>query len=279
MKKKIYILLIVASMVLLFMFAVQNLTGWFHCMPLVRRDQTSDEVDRKKAQVKQEKKLSAFHYPKSKTWKHGVYSRSDASKYEDIFEGLEVDVVYSSEKDNVFIGRVEDDADKDKSFDNWLSILKNPSKLKYWIDFKNLSADNCAQALACLDKLASKYGIKNNMMVENQDVDALQHAKESGFHVILWVDNLHYWRKPHSHNDSVSICRTIRNKIDKLNPDAISCEFTAYPMLCDSFPEQNIHFWDTPKDFTEENIKHTQMLCREKSVRVVLVDYPHPIDY
>ena len=158
-------------------------------------------------------------------------------------------------------------------------MLENPAKPRLWIDFKNLSKENCTQAIASLNRLINKYGIKNNVMVESQDVEALKYAKNSGFYVILWVDNLHYWREPHSHHDSVSICRTIRNKINMLHPNAISSEFTAYPMLCDSFSEENIHFWDTPKDFTEENIRHTQMLCHEKSVKVVLVDYPQPIDY
>lgn len=220
-----------------------------------------------------------FQYPKSKIWKHGVYSKFDAAKYENVFDGLEVDIVYSSEKDNLFIGRVEDDANKGVLFDDWLAVLNKPSKLKYWIDFKNLSKDNCDNAIACLDKIVAKYRIKNNVLVENQDIDALRHAKNQGFHVILWVDNLHYWKSPHTKNDSISICKTIRNKINSLHPDAISCEFTAYPMLCDSFPEQNIHFWDTPKDFTDENVRHTQKLCRNKSVKVVLVDYPQPIDY
>ena len=220
-----------------------------------------------------------FSYSKSKIWKHGVYSKFDAAKYEKVFDGLEVDIVYSTEKDDLFIGREEDDAKKNETFDNWLSMLEKPTKLKYWIDFKNLSADNSSKAIASLEKLALKYGIKNDIMVESQDVEALKYAKKSGFYVILWVDNLHYWKGPHSHNDSVNICQTIRNKINKLHPDAISSEFTAYPMLCDSFPDQNIHFWDTPKDFTEENIQHTQMLCREKSVKVVLVDYPQPSDY
>lgn len=228
---------------------------------------------------KQEKEQAEFSYPSSKIWKHGVYSKFDAAKYEYVFDGLEVDIVFSTEKDNLFIGRVEEDANKNESFDDWLAMLENPAKLKYWIDFKNLSAVNCEKALASLDKLASKYGIKNNMMVESQDVEALKYAKISGFYVILWVDNLHYWRGPHTKNDSISICKIIRNKINKLHPDAISSEFTAYPMLCDSFPEENIHFWDTPKDFTEENIQHTQMMCREKSVKVVLVDYPQPIAY
>lgn len=218
-----------------------------------------------------------FSYSKSKIWKHGVYSKYDAAKYEKLFDGMEVDIVYSTEKDDLFIGRVEDDANNGNSFNDWLAMLEQPQNVKLWIDFKNLSKDNCIKAIASLEKLVSKYDIKNNVLVENQDLDALSHAKQSGFHVILWVDNLHYWRSPHTRNDSISICKTIRNKINKLHPDAISSEFTAYPMLCDSFPEQNIHFWDTPKDFTDENVRHTQELCRNKSVKVVLVDYPQPI--
>lgn len=224
-------------------------------------------------------RTESFNYPESKIWKHGVYSKYDAAKYENVFDGMEVDIVYSTEKDDLFIGREESDADKNESFDAWLAMLENPAKPRLWIDFKNLSKENCTQAIASLNRLIDKYGIKNNVMVESQDVEALKYAKNSGFYVILWVDNLHYWREPHSHHDSVSICHTIRYKINKLHPDAISSEFTAYPMLCDSFPNENIHFWDTPKDFNEENIRHTQMLCREKSVKVVLVDYPQPIDY
>lgn len=227
----------------------------------------------------QEKEPAAFHYPESKMWKHGVYSKHDAAKYEKVFDGMEVDVVYSTEKDGIFIGRVEDDANKDDSFDDWLAMLEQPQNVKLWIDFKNLSNENCVKAIASLERLVDKYGIKDNVLIENQDLDALNHAKQSGFHVILWVDNLHYWRGPHSKNDSISICKIIRNKINKLHPDAISSEFTAYPMLCDTFPEQNIFLWDTPKDFTDENVRHTQELCRNKSVRVVLVDYPHPVDY
>ena len=220
-----------------------------------------------------------FSYPKSKIWRHGVYSRYDAAKYENVFDGMEVDVVYSATNDDIYIGREESDINKDESFDAWLAMLENPAKSSYWIDFKNLSKDNSVDAIACLNRLVNKYGIKNNVMIESQDVEALKYAKNSGFYVILWVDNLAYWKGPHTKNDSISICKVIRNKINSLHPDAISSEFTAHPMLCDSFPEQNIHFWDTPKDFTDENIRHTQILCREKSVKVVLVDYPQPIDY
>ena len=248
-------------------------------IPVIRNTKGIEQAGASHKLVKKQEKEHAFNYPDSKIWKHGVYSKHDAAKYEKMFDGMEVDVVYSSAKDDIFIGRKESDIEKNESFDKWLAMLENPAKPRIWIDFKNLSKDNCVQAIASLNRLVNKYGIKNNVMIESRDVEALKHAKNLGFYVILWADNIYYWNGPHSHNDSISICRLIRNKINNLHPDAISSEFTAYPMLCDSFPEENIHFWDTQKDFTEENIRHTQTLCREKNVKVVLVDYPQPIDY
>lgn len=215
------------------------------------------------------------NYPDSKIWKHGVYSKYDAQNYEGVFDGLEVDVIYSPEKDNIYVGRVVADTSKRQTLDEWLSMLKEPNKTYYWIDFKNLSKQNAEQSIKILDDLNMKYGFKENAFVESQDLDALKIAKQYDFLTILWVDNIHYWRRQ-TRQDTISVVKTIRNKINKLQPDAISCEFTMYPLLCDSFPEQNIHFWDTPKDFTPENVEFTKRLCGNESVKVVLVDYPTP---
>ena len=218
-----------------------------------------------------------FKYSKSKIWKHGVYSKYDAEKYEKVFDGLEVDLIYSTKKNDIYIGRVDGDEEKNCSFDEWLAMLKKPSKLRYWIDFKNLSADNCEKAIPILDDLTQKYNIKKKVMVESELLEPLQYARDNGFFIILWVDDL-YWRR-HEREDSIEVCRTIRNKINSLNPDAISGSYRMYPILCDTFPEQNIHYWDTPKDYSEENANFTRHLCKNKSIKVVLVDYDEPIDY
>lgn len=220
-----------------------------------------------------------FSYPNSKVWKHGVYSATEAQKLAKNFDGLEVDLVYSKKYDNIFIGRQEDDAEKGNTFDNWLSMIKRPNKKHYWIDFKNLSTENAEAALQRLDTILTRHEvIKQNFMIESQDVNTLEIVKNFNYATILWVDNIYYWRSK-THADSVSICKIIRHKINTLHPDAISCEYTAYPMLCDSFPDQNIHFWDTPKEYNEENVKFTQELCHRENVKVVLVDYPKPIEY
>lgn len=220
-----------------------------------------------------------FSYPNSKIWKHGVYSEYEAEKYAEVFDGLEVDLVYSKKHGNIFIGRQEDDAEKGHTFDTWISMIKKPNETHYWIDFKNLSTENAEAALRCLDSILNIHDIsKRNFMIENQDVNTLKIVKKFNYATILWVDNIFYWNNK-TKADSISVCKIIRNKINELHPDAISSEFSAYPMLCDSFPEQNIHFWDTPKELNEENAEHTRMLCRNKSVKVVLVDYQEAIDY
>lgn len=222
---------------------------------------------------------NSFSYPKSKIWKHGVYSEYEAEKFSKTFDGLEVDLIYSEKHNDIFIGRQEDDAEKGHTFDIWLSMIKEPNNTCYWIDFKNLTTSNAEAALQRLDEILNIHNAdKQNFMIENQDVSTLKIVKRFDYATILWVDNLYYWNNK-TKQDSASICKIIRNKINELQPDAISSEFTAYPMLCDSFPEQNVHFWDTPKAFNEENMKHTQMLCRRDNVKVVLVDYSEPIDY
>lgn len=222
-------------------------------------------------------KNKSFDYPESKIWKHGVYSKYDAQKYEGVFDGLEVDVIYSPEKNDIYVGRVVADTSKKQTLDDWFAILKKPNSMSYWIDFKNLSADNAKLAFDVLDSIVEKYNLEHKFFVESQDVKALKIAKKRDYHVMLWVENL-YWKKK-TYEDTVAVMKKIRNQIADLQPDAISCEYRMFPILCDSFPEQNIHFWDTPKKYTPENVEFTKKLCENESVKVVLVDYPNPIEY
>ncbi|MBQ5856599.1 MAG: hypothetical protein IIW55_04745 [Bacteroidales bacterium] len=216
-----------------------------------------------------------FKYPESKVWKHGVYSKWEAQELEGLFDGLEVDVIYSPEKNDIYVGRVVADTSKNLPLDEWLAMLKEPDKMAYWVDFKNLNANNAENALSVFDNLVDKYNIKDKFFIESRDIKALKVAKSKDYHVMLWVENLHYWKNP-SLKDTISVMNMIRSQINDLQPSAISCEYTMFPLLCDTFPEQNIHFWHTPKEYTPENVEYTKKLCENPSVKVVLVDYPTP---
>lgn len=222
-------------------------------------------------------KDDGYKYPKSKMWKHRVITKEEAKANEHVFDGLEIDVLYSKNDNNFYLGRKESDISNGVLFSSMLDTLKRPKKMCYWIDFKNLNANNAKDAALAFDSLTSEYKVKDKVFVENQSVNVLKHFKENGFYVMLWIDNFKYW-KSQEREDTIKVCKRIKEKISELNPDAISCEYNMFPLLCDSFPEQNIHFWDTPKKFTPENVEFTKKLCSNESVKIVLVDYPYPVE-
>ena len=80
---------------------------------------------------KSQPKKKTFNYPESKVWKHGVYSKHTAKELEGVFDGLEVDVIYSPEIDNIFIGRSIKDTVHKFYLDSWFAYLDEPSKMAF----------------------------------------------------------------------------------------------------------------------------------------------------
>ena len=71
----------------------------------------------------------------------------------------------------------------------------------------------------------------------------------------------------------------VRAQNKELKPNAISGMYNMSPLLCDSYPEYNIHLWHTPKEYVPENVEYTREMCNRENVKIVLVDYPVTIDY
>lgn len=225
-----------------------------------------------------EDNTTKYNYPDSKIWKHRVNSMDELRQTEKSFDGVEVDIIYSSKKNDIYVAHGYEDTVNKLFFDEYLSALEKPEKMYYWIDFKNLNKNNAPKALEIFGSIVDKYNIRDKVIIESNSTGALKIAKENNFHVMLWVEAISYRKNP-TFDDTLSVIKKIRSKIELVEPDAISCVYTMFPILCDSFPNQNIHFWDTQKKFTPDNVEHTKNLCRSKNVKIVLVDYPEPIDY
>ena len=108
-------------------------------------------------------------------------------------------------------------------------------------------------------------------MVESQNDTALQTLKDSGLHVILWVDNP-WWSGV---TEEAWLAR-VNEQVRRLHPDALSGDYHNFPRLPDAFPDRNIHIWDTPRDLNDTNVAHSLVIARHPAVKVVLVDYPEP---
>lgn len=209
-----------------------------------------------------------FTYPNSKIWAHGVNDTTDARNRAETFEGLELDVVYSNYQNELFIGHDLYDTIHEVTLDMWFAALPEVSKHYYWVDMKNLDVSNASTIATKIFAITQQYGIKDKLLVEHTSEDALKLVKDKGLHVILWVDNLYWW----ADRDTAKWIKMTKDKIDFLHPEALSCEYRLFPLLPDEFPEQNIHFWHTPVEPTEENLIFRQKMIDNKSVKVVLVD-------
>lgn len=217
---------------------------------------------------------SSFVYPQSKIWFHGANDTALAQQKSLLFDGLELDVNFSEFQNELFIGHELYDTINRITLRQWFEALDSPQRNHYWVDLKNLTPASAPDIAIMIRSIADDFGITGQLMVEHTDENALNILKSNGLHVILWVENT-YW----THTPDKEWKRSTQRQIDLLHPDALSCEYRMYPLLNQSFPNQNIHFWDTPKQLTDENAAFTQTLCREPNVRVVLVDYPEPIEY
>ena len=217
--------------------------------------------------------LTSFPYPESKYWAHGVNTVELGREKAPLFGGLEVDINYSAWQDQLFVGHDLEDTINGLTFDMWLDSLPQPVTNCLWLDTKSLAYDNASRTAHLILEAVRRHGIADRVMVENWDRYALHVVKDSGLHVILWVDNP-WWSGISEEEFRIKT----QQQIDFLHPDAISGDYHNFPRLSDSFPDQNIHIWDTPRNCNDTNVGHSRMIAGNASVRVVLVDYPFPPD-
>lgn len=215
---------------------------------------------------------SGFQYPDSKIWAHRVNDIEMAKSKSSYFDGLEVDVVYSEFQKKIFVGHDLKDTINNILLDDWFNAIEKPAKKKYWIDFKNLDTDNAIDVAYNICSIMARNRMHDNVFVESYNISALKKIKKTGLRIILWTDNLEW-----NNLDSATWIKQTKDKIYELKPDAISNSADMAELMTNTFPEQNVHLWQTPAKLNENNAELTRKLCSYNNVKVVLVDYDKPI--
>lgn len=212
-------------------------------------------------------------YTKSKIWAHRVNTPEEANKKIALFDGIEVDLVYDSITNHLYVSH-DEDFNNCMTFKEYLQRLNN-TKTHYWLDIKNLSYNNAVAIHAELSALSRKYKFKNKYFVESYNSWAIKRAKETGLVTSLWVNNIAIDDEP----DTATWHTNVLELIETAHPDAISADYRMWKIIKQYFPDVNIYLWQTPAGYSVENAVITRELCRDKQVKVVLVDYDEPIEY
>lgn len=216
----------------------------------------------------------SLQLPDNKIWAHRVNDTASAREKEKQFNGMELDIVYSPYQNKLFVCHNEEDTVNGLTLDQWFAALKNPKKNGYWLDVKNLNYYTADGIATLVQETLDNYQIADQAFLESSSEKALKIVKEHGLHTSLWVDNFHW-----SSIDTADWGDKVSQQVRFAQPDALSCEYRMFGALTEYFSDQRIFLWHTPATLNEENAKITRELCQHPSVRVVLVDYDHPIPY
>jgi len=217
-----------------------------------------------------------FSFSPHKIWAHRVNTLEELEKKHQIFEGLEIDLIYSKYLNNLYVAHDESDTMRGILLEDWINYIPNPEKKWYWFDLKNLNKKNAENIANLLSEILKKYEITDKTICENRNVKALAVLKRKGLAVAYWVNtDVFIWKI----FGEKQWKKTIQKDITFLKPNALCCSYTKYPILDTFFPNENILYWHTPVKFSPENVEFTISLCQMPHVKVVLVDYDEPICY
>lgn len=210
-----------------------------------------------------------------KIWAHKVNDTLVAQQKQHLFKGMELDLVYSSYQNELFVGHEFYDTLKGLTFSQWMAALDDPATSRFWLDVKNLDTTNAEPISNLILNVTQHYHITSQVLVENPSHEALKIVKAKGLPVLLWVDNLYWW----DNKDTAYWRQLTEQHIQELHPNGLSCEYVLHPLLTESFPNENIYYWHTPCDKTPENVAFDKKLAKEKNIKVILVDYDEPVEF
>ena len=217
-----------------------------------------------------------FVFSPHKIWAHRVNSLEKLEKTHEIFEGMEIDLIYSESINNLYVAHSDADTLKNILLEDWIKHIPNPEKNWYWFDMKNLTKKNAEQIGTLFVNILNQYGIFNKVICEGRSVKALLPLKNKGLAVSYWIKSDIVFRK--IFGDAIWK-RSIERDIKKLKPNALSSFDWMHPVLDTSFPNENILYWLTSAEDAPENLEYAKKLCNLPNVKVVLVDYEEPIAY
>jgi len=145
------------------------------------------------------------------------------------FKGFECDIRFDKQSGSLHIGHDENDVNQ-LTFTDYL--IADQKQKFFWLDVKNLDAANVDAFLSALEQLDKKYTIKQRIIIESTNINAISKVAEAGYLCSYYVP------------------ATEEKQIKELAAAAIhfkglvSQEYALLPQLMQYFPKHKIATWD-----------------------------------
>jgi heptose-I-phosphate ethanolaminephosphotransferase len=218
---------------------------------------------------------------KDKVWAHKINDTDKLVSAAEIFHGMELDVVFDFGK-KIFDVRHPPGKTNNLSLDGYWDQLDDLSRFKFWIDFKNMSAENRTASLERLLYLSDKHDIpRENIMIESREPFPLKDFKAKGFMTSYWISVAFLQNESEKALEEIGkhtqkSLMKIKKEIDDYRIDAISFPIDSLDLVNKFLPEVDaINVW-APKLFfnREQDLEEVERILEANArINALLVEY------
>jgi len=205
-----------------------------------------------------------------KEWKQAVNTERLLNGLPSSIPGFECDVYYNDEK-NFFDVHHDPGITGAPGLETLLQgYVPSKGNASVWLDFKNLTSENQAQALAELIRLRFKFNLTDRILVESSQAELLTAFSDSGFYTSYYTPLFNPYIIPAK--DEADIADSLSAILHRSKVNALSGYYFQYPYLKRHFPHYPVLTWSVQSRFSLVSWLFRKKLEADPSVRVVL--YP-----
>jgi hypothetical protein len=211
--------------------------------------------------------LPSKNFPDRK-WLHRVDSIERVRYADTLYTGIEIDVSFDEEK-QVFDVSHTFAISIGLSLDTLIAEITNSRQHFYWIDFKNLTGDNKKAAVKELYRIARKYDIVSNIIVESSNPRELDEFSYRGFYTSYYLPDIDPGHL--SEEDMKAHIRNIASHLSNSKVHAISSNHKQYEIIKKYFSGYDILLWNFTDNPLARKLRENKLL-KDPQVKVLLIE-------
>ncbi len=210
-----------------------------------------------------------------KIWIHRVNSIEKLGEVQADFYGVELDVVFVDSLKGFDVNHPPEQS-INLYLEEYLSSIGHNKSLHFWLDFKNLDAQNQKNAIVRLNTICELLSLsKNNFIVESSNVALLHEFSKAGYQISYYL----HWPGLYSLNENQfkTDLNQIKVKLDSFNYRGyLSSDYRDYEILKKHFPEYKVLLWLDDSFGKENKFKNRLQLYKmlsDNQVKIMLMKY------
>ncbi len=180
----------------------------------------------------------SFYDNSDKFWVHAVNNVNKLKRVQDLYDGVELDVVYIEETGVISIARSARRPVR-LILEKYLETASLTPHLGLWLDFKNLRYQNRDDVFKRVEFLVEKFSLKRDrIIVESKDIRSLEPFTDAGYKTSYYLPE-RFLRSVREKENISDLSSGQRKRIERINDEVVSSGVYAVSVNCLNFSVVN----------------------------------------